>query len=362
MNRGTIALVVVGIIVIIGVLVINNNQANTPDATPTASQIAGGPLFLGVTAHTLVRFEVRDNTTGARTVLARSGEDLWELEETGAPGVTNEPPDEATVEATEAASATSEATAEATAEVTPEATPAVEPITGQTIDQETVQTNLTAFLGLNAADRFESDQLADFGLDRPVYSILVTSEDGTEYVVHIGGQNPTGNRYYAVQEQVSGAEATPGAGSITEEATADATHEATPEATEAIDSTSAEATEAASATSEATAEGTPEATTDLEPLATATLAPLPEPLVALQGTRLIQTIPKTQIDQLIAFITTPPYLIPTPVPTLPIPLPESTVEATQATPEATEQATEEATEQATAEATTEATAEPTAES
>lgn len=221
MNRGTIALVVVGIIVIIGVLVINYNQANTPDATPTASQIAGGPLFLGVTADMLVRFEVRDNTTGARTVLARSGEDLWELEETGAPVVTNEPTDEATVEATEAASATSEATAE----------------------------------------------------------------------------------------------------------------------------------------------GTPEATTDLEPLATATLAPLPEPLVVLQGTRLIQTIPKTQIDQLIAFITTPPYFIPTPVPTLPIPLPEITVEATeQATPEATEQATEEATEQATPEATIEATAEATPES
>lgn len=364
LNRGTIALVVVGLIVIAGVLVFNNNQANTPDATPTATQQTGGPLFIDLTADTLARVEVRDNTNGARTVLMRTSEGLWELEE----------PD---VAALDALAATVEPTAEATdmAEVTPEATSSPESTPEPELDQDTVLTTINGLIGLNASDRFDSDQLEGFGLDHPLYSIIVTSEDGTVYMLHIGGENPSGNRYYTVQEQLSVDDLTPEPSLSTEQPDTAATEEATEEAEETeipttetaedgetVSTEEADSEATPEATEEATAEATSEAGSPLEPFATPTPAPLAEPLVVLEGMRTINTIPKTTIDQLIGYIASPPYFVPTPTPTLPFALPEFTPEVTpgvDATIEATEEATAEPTLQPTARATRAATAEPT---
>jgi hypothetical protein len=342
LNRGTIVLLVVSVIVIIGVLIFNNNQANAPaEATPTSQQ-TGGPIFPGVTSSNVTRFEVRDNTTGARSVLVQSDEGVWTLD--------------TTEEATE--------------------TPPAE----DQLDQTAITTNVDAFLALNSADSFESDQLADFGLDQPQYSILATSDDGAVYVLHIGNENPSGNRYYAIQEQLSTADVNateePQAVAtqivesgdnilgdvLTEEATAEVTPEATTDA--AVTAEADESTPATDATEEATAEVTPEATTDAavttEPLPTATLAPLAEPLVILSGTHTILVVPKGTIDTLIAYITTPPIVIPTPTPFgIPELTQETTAEVTpEPTPDSTESAEEDestpasdATEEATAEAT-----------
>ena len=45
MNRGTIVLIAALLVVIVGVLVINNNQASAPGMTPTPSGEATGPLL-----------------------------------------------------------------------------------------------------------------------------------------------------------------------------------------------------------------------------------------------------------------------------------------------------------------------------
>ena len=146
LNRGTITLVAIGLIVIVGVLLINNNQANTPDATPTATEQTGGPLFPDLTADALAQVVVRDNSNGARTVLVRTSDGLWELDEPSASS--------SEVEALEALIATLEATPEA-AETTPEATALPESTPDPELDQNTVLTTIDGLVGLTASDRFD---------------------------------------------------------------------------------------------------------------------------------------------------------------------------------------------------------------
>lgn len=414
LNRGTIALVVVGLIVIVGVLLINNRQENAPDATPSATPQSGGPLFTDLSVDSLAQVVVRDNTNGARTVLVRTSDGLWELDEPNASS--------SEAEALQALVATLQAEAEATeeADATPEATASPEPTPDPELNQDTVLTTINGIIGLNASDSFDSDQLEGFALDQPAYSILATATDGTVYVLHIGGENPSGNRYYVVQEQLSIDEMTPEPSATAEETEVAATDEViegeavatviveageslgapgenilgggassvedateeTPgvdvvenlteaaELSEEIEATNAavagvteaapESTEAATPeatvemTEEATLEATPEAT--VGPLPTPTPEPLAQPLVTLVGTQTINTVPKTIIDQLIGFIALPPYFVPTPTPTLPFEIPEITIEAT---PEVTEEAAVEATEEATTEPTIPPTTRPT---
>jgi hypothetical protein len=408
LNRGTIVLLVASLVVIIGVLVINSNQANAPAATtPTASQQAGGPLFAGVTANTLVRFEIRDNTTGARTVLTRSSEDVWGLEE-------------ATEGNAFPADDLSGVLVETTAEpgdntvVSPQDTFSVETTSGQQLDQNAVLTDIGSFLSIEASDIFESADLEGFGLVNPTHSLIATAEDGTVYVLHVGGQNPSGNRYYAVMEQAAGADVGDEGASVTDEPlavattilgagddqaqvsdniqgaelneaigdqTAEAGAEIAEDVTEAAEiSQMLDATNIAAGTQvatdeaqgettaaegeavatqiveegessgrteqitsgdeldEATAEAGEETTGELEmtaevtapaaPQPTATLAPLAEPLVVLEGTQTIYTLPKAALDALIGFLTAPPIAQPTAQPTLQVPLLEVTLETT----------------------------------
>jgi hypothetical protein len=370
LNRGTLVLLVIAAVIIIGVLVINNNQATAPaDATPTSEQISE-PLFAGITSNTLARFEIRDNTTGSRTVLTRTSENVWGLDREG---VIPDPLSGVAVEATEGA--------DDPIIISPEDTFAVETTGEQEIDQTAVLNNLDSFLLLTPSDSFDSDQLDGFGLDRPQYSILASSEDGQVYMLHIGGENPAGNRYYAIEELLSGADVDPAAVGATEEAQAVATEiveSGEPlsapgdnilgaQLTEVADETdepdaiatvetieeavelgeSIEATIAAEATTESTAEATLDVTEEItmpdELLPTATLAPLAEPLVILTGSQTVYVIPKTAIDALIGYLIAPPYAVPTPDPFV---LPEPTVEVTM---EATEEA--EVADEATAEVT-----------
>lgn len=327
LNRSTIVLLVASLIVIIGVLVINSNQASAPaDETPTASPQTGGPVFSGVTADTLTRFEIRDNTTGARSVFTRTSDESWTLDDT--------------ISTTDTS--------------------------GGLLDQAAVLSDIEAFLALEASDSFDSSELSGFGLVNPAHSLLASSEDGISYVLHIGGQNPSGNRYYAVLEQLAEADVTDA--SATEEPLAVATTIVGDDDAEAGTSDNiqgAELTDLPDAEATGDPEPTPdaEATDDLEltpevtaPAAfepTATLAPLAEPLVVLEGTQTIYTLPKTAVDALIAFLTAPPTLIPTAEATEEAPVLEATAEAT---PEADVTPDTEATEEAAR--TVEATEEP----
>jgi hypothetical protein len=426
LNRNTIALLVISLAVIIGVLLVNSNQANAPSATtPTAAEQTGGPIFAGVTANTLVRFEIRDNTTGARTVLTRSSEDVWGLDEANEGNAF--PADDASGVLVETTAEPGESSV-----VSPQDTFGVETTTGQQLDQNVVLSDIGAFLSIEASDSFESDELESFGLVNPGHSLIATAEDGTIYVLHVGGQNPSGNRYYAVLEQLAGADVSEGGASVTEEplavatialapgddqaqssdniqgaeleeavsgtdeaalevvedvteaaeisqmldatniaagtqiatqeAEGDATAEAGSEDSEAVATQLVEEGESSGRTeqvtsgdelSEATAEAgdettgalemTPEVTAPAAPQPTATLAPLAEPLVVLEGSQTIYTLPKSAVDALIAFLTAPPVATPTMEPTVQVPLPEVTVESTidpEAIPDSVE-ATEE---------------------
>src|SRR5690606_30783922 len=62
---------------------------------------------------------------------------------------------------------------------------------------------LTSLLALQSQESFEADDLAQYGLAQPAYSIYAVAEDGAIQVLHVGNQNPAGTRYYTVQEQLA---------------------------------------------------------------------------------------------------------------------------------------------------------------
>lgn len=196
LNRGTLILLLASLVVIAIVLVLSNNQASAPGAettTPSAfsTAVTVGPLFPDLDAANIASVEVTDNRAGYSTLLTKSGTDIWTI-------------------------------ASATYSVNRE--------TDQAAAAEAVS-NLAA---LQANDSFESDQLADFGLDNPAHVITITNSDGTHYLVYVGNKNPAGNRNYVLVTTQEGVEipTAPTADSTaepTEESTSEATAEATPE-------------------------------------------------------------------------------------------------------------------------------------
>lgn len=197
-NRGTVVLLVVSLVVIVAVLLLLTNQAAAPGSeslTPTG-EAAGGPVFPGVTEATVVRFEVRDNTTGQRLAMTRSAGNDWGLE----------------------ADQMTEGTAQDnTGEIIPtEIAPSDIDIatSGFPVDQEAAASNLSSFLSLASDDSFTSADLATFGLAQPQYSVFAVNDDGAVYVMHLGNQNPSSTRYYAVAAQIGAADTSPEAQSM----------------------------------------------------------------------------------------------------------------------------------------------------
>lgn len=194
LNRNTLILIGVLALVILGALVLNNQQASAPgEATPTPAPVTGGPLFAAIETRTgdIQRIQVRDNVTGATVAYDKADSALWELA----------------------------------------SDPSVR------LDQQPVIEGIEDFAGLDANDTFESDTPSQFGLETPAYSIFVTADD-VVYVLHVGGLNFNSARYYVTTAEatladlppVPTAEATPDAESTPDaEATAEA--EITPEAT-----------------------------------------------------------------------------------------------------------------------------------
>lgn len=259
LSRNTLLLIAVLAAVIVIMFVVSNNQVSAPAADTTPTAVVGGPLFGDLAARPVLITQIvlRDNATGASQRYGRDADNLWGLED------------------------------------------------GRPINADTVLTAINDLASLNANDTFESDSLAQFGLDQPAYTVFITTSDDTAFALHIGGKNPNGARYYVTTQTLTTADVPTPAPAA----------ESTPEA-------------------ESTAEAAPEATA------------LPEPLVTLDGTIMVSTVPKAFVeDTLLPLLNAPPLATPTPEPTV-----EPTAEATDAlisTPEA-----------APAEATAEATAAP----
>lgn len=294
LNRGTISLLVILLLVIVGVLVVNNQQANAPGDPTTTPNTASGPLLPGVPVENIARYEIRDNTTGAFTAVTKDASGAWVLDATNA-------------------------------------------LEGRSPEQSLIETTAGQIVAINYNTTFEDDELASFGLDQPDYTVLITTTTGQLYSVYIGAKAPTAPRYYAIMEQATGAaKATMEPNAIATQNVDDenaneegiaATDEATAEATsddaskpvlraQATEEATEEATDVVGATPEATIEITPEATGDV----------IANPGVTLSGTRTIYTIPQTVIDTLKRWLPNPPYA---PEPT-PDPLALITPEVTEA--------------------------------
>jgi hypothetical protein len=207
LNRGTIILVVASLLVIAAVLVLNNSRATAPgEASGMATPAPGGPLFTNTDPTAIVRLEVRDNTTGERSVFERGDDGQWTLLEAQT-GAVDQMAAVAPVEATAEpdAEVTAEPEAEATAEMTTDPAATIEPTPlPQVLDSAALDLRVNDLVFLNASDIFESDQLEQFGLAAPAYTISAETADGAQLVVHIGGMNPNRNRYYGVTAESPG--------------------------------------------------------------------------------------------------------------------------------------------------------------
>ena len=325
LNRGTVLLLAFSLVVIIAVLLLTINQATAPGEDSPAIDAEATPvvLFPGVDESSIARLEIRDDLTGQRTVLLRSSEGQWSMD----------PPDPS----------------------------------GAQVDQAQVSGLATTLFALESQESFEADDLAQYGMDQPLYSVYTVADDGAIHVMHIGNQNPAGSRFYAVVEQIAPgttrpdlelmqplADATEAAGEAETSATEAATAEATdmiPELQDAEIETSLETLEAdvidaidATPGPDLTAEATSEATTE----------PVQEPLVSLEGPQTIYLVNAQPIRTLIGLIFAPPLAQPTAQPTVEAIIPadltqeagemDAVLPAAEATSEATEtMATAEAT-------------------
>ncbi|MBK8024406.1 MAG: DUF4340 domain-containing protein [Chloroflexi bacterium] len=275
LNRGTIILIAALVLVFAGALVISNQQAST-STTPTATpNPEAGPLFAALDPATVARYELRQAGTGSYVELARLDAANWSLD-----GSAEE--------------------------------------AGRVPDSTLIESTLGQLADIEFTTSFESDQLADFGLTAPQYTLFVETGTGEGYTLYIGAKAPTNPRYYAVLAE--GVAAPP--------------PEATPEAT-------------VEATAEATAEAADVAALDpFANLLDQVVQTRPADFT-LSGTQKIYVIPQTVITTLAGWLTAAPYAAPTPTP-LPTMTPEATVETTveatleaEVTPEATVEATAE---------------------
>jgi len=163
LNRGTILLLLGSLVVIVAVLLLNNQRTSAPDVTPTATGAPGaGPIFPAIAdvanQGNIVRFEVTDNIANTKIVMTKDDANVWTVEESAS-----------------------------------------------TLDLATDQTKavgtMSVLASLTATDSFTTENLADFGLDQPKYTMVLTDKDGNTYTLKIGNQSPANPRYYALVDE-----------------------------------------------------------------------------------------------------------------------------------------------------------------
>src|SRR5690606_37121619 len=161
LNRGTIILLLVSLVVIVGAVVISNNQA-TQSAIPSPTPEGGGPLFTDLSADEIISLAVRNNQTGEFARLAREGGNAsgsWEVS-------------------------------------------GLESSADNVVDQGAADAIIEAIPDLASVSSFEAESFDEFGLAEPHYTIEIDPGGESLHVILVGSRNPPGNRYYVMTRQV----------------------------------------------------------------------------------------------------------------------------------------------------------------
>ncbi len=156
LNRGTVILIVVSVILIVGFTLLSNQQAAAPTsgtATPTASV---GPVFAGLDTSKIVKFEAVNNADSAtpHVIMTKDAGGVWTVSD---------------------------------------ATYPQKLATDQTKASATVNSMAT----IVALDKFDTDKPSDYGLDKPAFTLTLTDSDGKTYSLQIGKKAVANPRYYA---------------------------------------------------------------------------------------------------------------------------------------------------------------------
>ena len=161
LNRGTLFLGLISIIVIVAVYLLSSQPGGLTvnTGTPTATAESAGPLFPDIntvdTQSKIVRFEIVNTTDNSKVVMTKDAASVWTVSE---------------------------------------ATHAQQLATDQT-KAVGMMSNLAS---LTAIEKFETDKLADYGLDKPKYTLTLTDSAGKTYVVKVGNKATTSPRYYVL--------------------------------------------------------------------------------------------------------------------------------------------------------------------
>ena len=160
-NRETLILIVVSLVVIVAVLLFNSYTATAPEGEATEEGDTTPMVFPDLSSEQITRFEVREVETDAHTVLVKDDNDIWSIAE-----ATNS--------------------------------------RDLPVNQVQATGRVDMFGTLEAQDHFEADELAQFGLDAPAYTLTATTEDDTVYTLQVGGQNPGSTAYYTMKDGEDG--------------------------------------------------------------------------------------------------------------------------------------------------------------
>ncbi len=158
LNRSTLLLLLVSVLVIAAVLFLSRDEAQEPAVVTPVVDETSGPLLPGLAEQDVASVALQDNASGDFIRLTREGED-WAV---------SGPADEGL----------------------------------RTVDQAAAQLAVNNLLELAINRSFEIDDLATFGLVEPTFTLEVDRGEGPLEVIFVGRQNPQGTRHYVMTRQL----------------------------------------------------------------------------------------------------------------------------------------------------------------
>jgi hypothetical protein len=163
LNRGTILLILGSLIVITAALLLNQRRTSAPDVEATPTGVSGAVALFPTIADVgnqggIVRFEVTDNTASTKFVMTKDDANLWTIVESASPS-------------------------------------------DLAVNQEEAVGTMSVLASLRSLDSFTTETLADFGLDQPKYTMVLTDKDAKTYTLKVGNQSPANPRYYALVDE-----------------------------------------------------------------------------------------------------------------------------------------------------------------
>lgn len=148
-NGNTLVLLVGSLLIIVLALIMLNSGSGTSPASATATPQGGGALFSGIAVTDIQSWTVRDNVNAQETRISQAEDGTWILAERP-----------------------------------------------EVLTQSTIDASLSDLLALRADARFSAEDLAQYGLAEPPFTLRFSTASA-EYQLDIGNKNPAGTRYYA---------------------------------------------------------------------------------------------------------------------------------------------------------------------